>query len=204
MNEIEKQTLPLVLVTHTLPEGAPSSARWRSHTSASVIASIASATGTTRGQMHGSWRPPISIVVVPPPAVAAVCGLPIEVAGRTATRTTTSAPFEIPPCVPAVELAEGGEVRFGEICLSVLHTPGHTEGSVCLWSADEGLLFSGDTLFASGWGRTDLPGGSYETILSSLHERVLALPDETLVVPGHGPLTTIGRERETNPFLIHR
>ena len=68
------------------------------------------------------------------------------------------APFEIPPSVPAVELAEGGEVRFGEIRLRVLHTPGHTEGSVCLYAADEGLLFSGDTLFAGGWGRTDLPG----------------------------------------------
>jgi glyoxylase-like metal-dependent hydrolase (beta-lactamase superfamily II) len=65
-------------------------------------------------------------------------------------------PFEIPPSVPAVELAEGGEIRFGEIRLRVLHTPGHTEGSVCLLSADDGLLLSGDTLFPSGWGRVDL------------------------------------------------
>src|SRR5262245_20678722 len=69
------------------------------------------------------------------------------------------APFEIPPSVPAVELAEGEMIRFGEIRLRVLHTPGHTEGSVCLLSADDGLLFSGDTLFAAGWGRVDLPGG---------------------------------------------
>ena len=69
------------------------------------------------------------------------------------------APFEIVPSIPAVELAEGGEVRFGEIRLTVLHTPGHTEGSVCLLDRDEGLLFSGDTLFAGGWGRVDLPGG---------------------------------------------
>ena len=73
------------------------------------------------------------------------------------------APFEIPPSVPAVELAEGGEIRFGEIRLSVLHTPGHTEGSVCLHAADEGILFSGDTLFAGGWGRVDLPGGDPDT-----------------------------------------
>src|SRR4029079_18979401 len=78
------------------------------------------------------------------------------------------APFEIPPSVPAVELAEGGEIRFGEIRLSVLHTPGHTEGSVCLLAADEGLLFSGDTLFAGGWGRVDLPGGSPAAMAASI------------------------------------
>ena len=86
------------------------------------------------------------------------------------------APFEIPPSVPAVELAEGGEIRFGEIRLRVLHTPGHTEGSVCLWSADEGLLFSGDTLFAGGWGRTDLPGGDPAALVESL-VRLLDLED---------------------------
>ena len=75
------------------------------------------------------------------------------------TRSRCAAPFEIPPSVPAVELAEGGVIRFGEIRLRVLHTPGHTEGSVCLLAADDGLLFSGDTLFAGGWGRDDLPGG---------------------------------------------
>jgi glyoxylase-like metal-dependent hydrolase (beta-lactamase superfamily II) len=104
------------------------------------------------------------------------------------------APFEIPPCVPAVDLAEGGEVRFGEIRLTVLHTPGHTEGSVCLWSADEGLLFSGDTLFAAGWGRTDLPGGSDEQLVDSLI-RLSTLEDSVRVLPGHGRETTIARER---------
>jgi hydroxyacylglutathione hydrolase len=105
-----------------------------------------------------------------------------------------SAPFPIPPSVPAVELAEGGIVRFGSIGLEVLHTPGHTEGSVCLLARDEGLLFSGDTLFASGWGRVDLPGGSAEQMVESLTR--LATMDETLrVLPGHGPQTTIGRER---------
>src|SRR3954470_1974950 len=78
------------------------------------------------------------------------------------------APFEIPPSVPAVELAEGGEIRFGAILLRVLHTPGHTPGSVCLLAADDGLLLSGDTLFAGGWGRVDLPGGSAEQIAASL------------------------------------
>ncbi|HEY8868610.1 MAG TPA: MBL fold metallo-hydrolase [Candidatus Limnocylindrales bacterium] len=105
-----------------------------------------------------------------------------------------SAPFEIPPSVPAVDLAEGREIRFGEIRLRVLHTPGHTEGSVCLWSADDGLLFSGDTLFAGGWGRVDLPGGSAEQMVDSL-ARLATLEDHLTVLPGHGPTTTIGRER---------
>jgi glyoxylase-like metal-dependent hydrolase (beta-lactamase superfamily II) len=104
------------------------------------------------------------------------------------------APFEIPPSVPAVELAEGGEIRFGEIRLRVLHTPGHTEGSVCLLSADDGRLFSGDTLFAGGWGRVDLPGGSGEQMAESI-ARLAGLEDQVRVLPGHGPPTTIGRER---------
>jgi hydroxyacylglutathione hydrolase len=104
------------------------------------------------------------------------------------------APFEIPPCVPAVELVEGGEVRFGEIRLRVLHTPGHTEGSVCLLSGDDGLLLSGDTLFAGGWGRTDLPGGDPGALVESL-VRLLDLEDTVHVLPGHGRETTIGAER---------
>ena len=104
------------------------------------------------------------------------------------------APFEIPPSVPAVELAEGGEIRFGEIRLRVLHTPGHTEGSVCLLAADDGLLFSGDTLFAGGWGRIDLPGGSAEAMAVSI-ARLTELEDPVIVLPGHGTTTTIGRER---------
>lgn len=104
------------------------------------------------------------------------------------------APFEIPPSVPAVELAEGGVIAFGAIRLTVLHTPGHTPGSVCLLAADDGLLFSGDTLFASGWGRTDLPGGSAEAIVDSLI-RLSELEPAVAVLPGHGAATTIGRER---------
>ncbi|MCI0345073.1 MAG: MBL fold metallo-hydrolase [Chloroflexi bacterium] len=131
-------------------------------------------------------------------AVAAHTGADIAVHSLDARRMTNPepiwAPFEIPPSVPAVELAEGGEVRFGSIRLTVLHTPGHTEGSVCLWSADAGQLFSGDTLFASGWGRTDLPGGSEEQMVESLG-RLGTFDDATAVLPGHGRETTIGRER---------
>ena len=96
--------------------------------------------------------------------------------------------------MPAVELAEGGVVRFGEIRLRVMHTPGHTEGSVCLLDEDGGVLYSGDTLFAGGWGRVDLPGGDPTAMVASL-ARLTALEDPTGVFPGHGATTTIGRER---------
>src|SRR5271157_74327 len=99
-------------------------------------------------------------------------------------------------------LSEGDKVRTGGLVADVLHTPGHTEGSICLYFAPEKKLIAGDTLFAGSIGRTDLPGGSFEKIMQSLQGPVLALPDETIVVPGHGPLTTIGQERETNPFLV--
>lgn len=92
-------------------------------------------------------------------------------------------------------------IRAGNLEATVMHTPGHTEGSVCLYFPAERKLIAGDTLFAGSIGRTDLPGGSTEKIMQSLHTKVLALPDETIVVPGHGEMTTIGEERETNPFL---
>ncbi len=104
------------------------------------------------------------------------------------------APFPIPPCVPAVELAEGGLVRFGDQRLAVLHTPGHTEGSVCLVSADDGIIFTGDTLFAGGWGRVDLPGGDADAMVESL-ARLARLDESLRVVPGHGRETRLGRER---------
>jgi hydroxyacylglutathione hydrolase len=98
-------------------------------------------------------------------------------------------------------LTTGDKLQTGSLLADVLHTPGHTEGSVCLYFAAEKKLIAGDTLFAGSIGRTDLPGGSYKKIMESLHGPVLALPDDTIVVPGHGSLTTIGDERETNPFL---
>ncbi|HYA24255.1 MAG TPA: MBL fold metallo-hydrolase [Terriglobales bacterium] len=98
-------------------------------------------------------------------------------------------------------LAQADTVKAGSLVANVIHTPGHTEGSVCLYFPSEKKLIAGDTLFAGSIGRTDLPGGSFEKIIRSLHQKVLALPDETVVVPGHGPLTTIGEERESNPFL---
>lgn len=105
-----------------------------------------------------------------------------------------SAPFPIPPSVPALELAENSHIRFGDIDLSVLHTPGHTEGSVCLFSQEERVLLSGDTLFAGGWGRTDLPGGNHLAMIDSL-SRLSTLEDGVVVLPGHGEDSTIGREK---------
>ncbi len=101
----------------------------------------------------------------------------------------------------AASIADGESLRTGNLTATVLHTPGHTEGSVCLYYPAEKLLLAGDTLFAGSIGRTDLPGGSYEKIMRSLRDHVMTLPDETVVIPGHGPRTTIGEEREGNPFL---
>ncbi len=104
------------------------------------------------------------------------------------------APFPIPPSVPALDLAEGSRIRFGEIDLQVLHTPGHTEGSVCLLANGERLLFTGDTLFTGSWGRTDLPGGSDAEMVDSL-TRLSALSEDLRVLPGHGRASTIADEK---------
>ena len=98
-------------------------------------------------------------------------------------------------------IGQSDTVKAGSLTANVLFTPGHTEGSVCLYFPVEKKLIAGDTLFAGSIGRTDLPGGSFEKIIDSLHDKLLALPDDTLVIPGHGPQTTIGEERENNPFL---
>lgn len=85
--------------------------------------------------------------------------------------------------------------------IDVVHTPGHTPGHCCFVLESEGIMFSGDQLFAGSIGRTDLPGGSFEQLMESMRDRVLVYPDDTEVLPGHGPRTTLGRERRSNPFL---
>jgi glyoxylase-like metal-dependent hydrolase (beta-lactamase superfamily II) len=102
---------------------------------------------------------------------------------------------------PDASLADGMTVGLEACPAQVLHTPGHTQGSVCLHFAPMKLLIAGDTLFAGSIGRTDLPGGDTDQILDSIESRLLRLPDETSVLPGHGPATTIGAERRGNPFL---
>ncbi len=109
------------------------------------------------------------------------------------------APPEIVP--PDESAEEGAMIGIAGHTARILHTPGHTEGSICLHFAPENLLLAGDTLFAGSIGRTDLPGGDGRKILRSLHDRLLILPGETRVIPGHGPETTIGEERESNPWL---
>jgi len=102
---------------------------------------------------------------------------------------------------PDTSAEEGMVVGIAGHTAQVIHTPGHTPGSVCLYFAPERLLIAGDTLFAGSIGRTDLPGGDSRKILRSIHDRLMPLPEETRVIPGHGPQTTIGEEQESNPFL---
>ena len=119
------------------------------------------------------------------------CGIPIaELIGA------SSSP------APDRTLVDGEKISLGRAVIEIIHTPGHTPGSVCLLA--NGTLFTGDTLFVSALGRTDLPGGSQSQLLKSIEKRLLILPDDTIVLPGHAygpPQSTIGQERQTNPFL---
>lgn len=98
-----------------------------------------------------------------------------------------------------IHLKDGDEISFGTITLKVIHTPGHSRGGICLYT--KGRLFAGDTLFAGSIGRTDLNGGDYDTLISSIKEKLLVLEPDTIVYTGHGPETTIGNEKRMNPFL---
>lgn len=113
--------------------------------------------------------------------------------------------LDVSPPEVVVGLDHGAQVSGSGMTFTVLHTPGHTPGSVCLRLEVPGevpVLFSGDHLFAGSIGRTDLPGGSFESLVASMVEHILPLPDDLVVLPGHGRPTTIGRERATNPFLV--
>lgn len=110
-------------------------------------------------------------------------------------------PFEVEAVTSDRYLAHGDRFTLGGITLAVLHTPGHTEGGVCLYSEEHKAIFVGDTLFAGSVGRTDLPGGDWNALRESIASRLLTLPDDIAVYAGHGPTTTIGIERETNPFI---
>jgi len=106
--------------------------------------------------------------------------------------------YEVPERMKPLQHEQ--ELGLAGITLQVRHTPGHTPGHCCFWWPEEGILFSGDQLFAGSVGRADLPGGSWDQLMKSMRERVMDLPDEVRVLPGHGPETTIGHERRTNPF----
>ncbi|MEJ2700789.1 MAG: MBL fold metallo-hydrolase [Desulfuromonadales bacterium] len=100
---------------------------------------------------------------------------------------------------PTRILSGGENLRLGTLTFEVIHVPGHSPGGICLFT--EGHLFSGDALFAGSIGRTDLPGGDYDTLIEGIRRRLLVLPEATVVHPGHGPDTTIGREKADNPFV---
>ena len=109
---------------------------------------------------------------------------------------------DVPPApTPDAFPTDGQDLEVAGVSLRVIHTPGHTPGSLCLYAADAGLLFSGDTLFRESIGRTDLPGGDTRAIVRSIRERLFALPESTRVLPGHMQETTIGYERLHNPFV---
>lgn len=117
----------------------------------------------------------------------------------------TAAELGVPPPRspgPGNNLEEGDVVKFGQTALKVLLTPGHSAGHITLWNEADQYVISGDVLFMGSIGRTDLPGGDYETLIRSIKEKLLPLGDRVTVFPGHGPETTIGNEKKINPFLV--
>ncbi|QGG46702.1 MBL fold metallo-hydrolase [Heliorestis convoluta] len=125
-----------------------------------------------------------------------------EAAMLTSAAKNLSQYFTQPIVSPAPErlLQDGDTISVGNLTLEVLHTPGHTVGGICLKGPS--VVFTGDTLFSGSIGRTDFPNGSYSTLIQSIQEKLLTLPDQTVVYPGHGPASTIERERRENPFLM--
>ncbi len=145
-----------------------------------------------------------------------------HIAGVAALRAATGAPFaigeedrelaldpgpdaayvlgrEVPPVAPDAFLSDGEEIRVGAVSLRAIATPGHTPGGFCFHA--DGVLFTGDTLFAGSVGRTDLPGGNWEQLLHSIRTRILPLPEDTEILPGHGPFSRLSEERRSNPWM---
>ena len=121
---------------------------------------------------------------------------------QNASRSAAMWQLDVPEPPPADEmLGEGQVVTVGNLALQVMYTPGHAPGHVCFYLPDHNVIFDGDVLFQGSIGRTDLPGGNYQALMQSIQDRLMVLPDETHVLSGHGPATTIGQERQTNPFL---
>jgi hydroxyacylglutathione hydrolase len=135
----------------------------------------------------------------PPPLVA------LHPADHALWRSEGGAPFfgfKIDPGPePTIDLQHGQILKLGSIEFEVRHTPGHTPGMCILYVASEGICFCGDLIFRDSVGRTDLPGGDWDTLLKSIHEQVFTLPDDTRLLSGHGPETTVGEEKRSNPYL---
>ncbi|MCD7904514.1 MAG: MBL fold metallo-hydrolase [Clostridiales bacterium] len=111
--------------------------------------------------------------------------------------------FGVPPISVTADrlLEDNEEFSFGELKFKTIFTPGHTQGGICLYFEAQSLLISGDSLFAMSIGRTDFPGGDYRTLINSLKTRLMVLPDETVVYPGHGPKTSVAAEKRYNPYV---
>ena len=121
---------------------------------------------------------------------------------RSTTMSAALWGFKVPAPPPPDETLAGGQVvQVGNLSLQVMDTPGHAPGHVSFYIPDYRIIFDGDVLFSGGIGRTDLPGGDYNLLMESIKEKLMLLPDETRVFSGHGPATTIGQERSSNPFL---
>ncbi len=117
-------------------------------------------------------------------------------------RIVSGGSFSVPPFPVTDLVTDGTTLQLLGTSWTVLHVPGHSPDSVCFHAPEAGCLFAGDTLFRDGVGRTDFPGGSWAQLLRGIQEKLLSLPDSTAIHPGHGPSTTVGRERTSNPFLI--
>jgi hydroxyacylglutathione hydrolase len=170
------------LILHKVREsGARPVAIWLTHAHVDHVVGVARVAQETGAEvwLHPADRPLYDAV----PDQAAWFGL--------------APPGTLPP--PQRGLAHGQRLAVGELRFEVRHAPGHSPGSVCL--VGHGVALTGDVLFAGSIGRTDLPGGDFETLIASIERELLSLPDDTIVYSGHGPETTIGRERRTNPFL---
>ncbi|MGH7530803.1 MAG: MBL fold metallo-hydrolase [Gemmatimonadales bacterium] len=170
------------LILHKVGEtGAHAAAIWLTHAHLDHVVGVARVAGETGAPvwLHPGDRPLYDAVSTQ----AAAFGL--------------AAPPRLPE--PDEAFTHGGEVAVGSLRFGVRHAPGHSPGSVCL--VGPGVVFSGDVLFAGSIGRTDLPGGDFETLIRSIERELLSLPDDTIVYSGHGPATTIGHERRANPFL---
>ena len=102
---------------------------------------------------------------------------------------------------PTIGLDDGSQFTFGNSVISIFQAPGHSPGSVCFYIKEENALIGGDVIFQGSIGRTDLPGGDFDTLINAIKTKVLVLPDETIIYSGHGPITTVGQERISNPFL---
>jgi hydroxyacylglutathione hydrolase len=121
----------------------------------------------------------------------------------TDAQANLSAYFGVPVVAEPADgyLNDGDIIEMGAFKFKVIHTPGHTPGGILLWEPNSKIVFTGDTLFADSIGRTDLPGSDHDAMMHSLRQKVMSLPDDTIVYPGHGPATTIGEERKSNPWL---